>query len=113
MILFISARQPQIDGEVDERFGRSPWLVRYDTATDAWEAFPNPGASQSRDSGADAAKFVVDQKADAIISGDFGPHAVKALKAARIALHLFTYEVTTIQQAIDAYKQKKLPALKR
>ncbi len=113
MILFISARQPQIESEVDERFGRSPWLIRYDTATEAWEAFSNPGASQSRDSGADAAKFVIDQKADAIISGDFGPHAVKALRAARITLHLFTFEVTTVQQAVDAYKQKKLLALKR
>jgi hypothetical protein len=27
MILLISAQQPLLDGPVDERFGRSPWLV--------------------------------------------------------------------------------------
>ena len=47
MIVVISAQQGQLNSPVEGRFGRSPWLVRVNTESDEWEAFPNPGAGQS------------------------------------------------------------------
>ena len=47
MILFLSAQQPRLDSLVDQRFGRCMWLIQYDTDTQQWEAFENPGAKQS------------------------------------------------------------------
>lgn len=110
MILIISAQNPLVDSPTDDRFGRCPWLIRMDTETNQWEAFPNPGASQSGGAGVAAAQFVIDQKATTVISGDFGPHAVNAFQAAKIEMRLFTKDVTTVQQAIDYFKQDKLPA---
>ncbi|MHC1739865.1 MAG: NifB/NifX family molybdenum-iron cluster-binding protein [Anaerolineaceae bacterium] len=109
MILLISAKDPTLDSTVDYRFGRSPWLIRYDTDSSQWQAIENPGASQSGGAGVAAAQFVIDQKANTVISGDFGPNAVSALQAAKIEMHLFTDDVTTVQQAIDCFKQEKLP----
>ena len=108
MILIISAQQPQLTGPVDKRFGRSPLLIKMDTETSQWESFVNPGVSQSGGAGVAAAQFVVDQKANVVISGDFGPHAADAFRAAGIEMRLFTSEVTTVQQAVDQYNLGKL-----
>ena len=109
MILLISAQQPILDSPIDERFGRSPWLIKMNTETNQWEAFPNPGASQSGGAGVAAAQFVIDQKANTVISGDFGPHAASAFRAANIVMCLFTGEISTVQQAIEHFRQDKLP----
>ena len=109
MILLISAQQEHLDGPINDRFGRTPWLIKMDTDTKEWKAFPNPGAMQSGGAGVAAAQFVIDQKANAVISGDFGPNAANAFRAAKIAMHRFTSDVSTVQQAIDQFLEGKLP----
>lgn len=110
MILFISAKQSSLESPIDERFGRAPWLVKLDTATNQWEAYSNPGANQSSGAGVAAAQFVIDLKGDAIISGDYGPHAASAFRIAKIEMRLFSNDVSTVQKAIDYFLQGKLAA---
>jgi len=109
MILIVSAQNPSLDGLVDARFGRSAWLIRVDTDTNRWEAFRNPGAGQSGGAGVAAAQFVVDQGANAVVSGDFGPHAAKAFRAAKIEMRLFTSDEVTVKQVLDDLADEKLP----
>ncbi|NLI41362.1 MAG: dinitrogenase iron-molybdenum cofactor biosynthesis protein [Caldisericales bacterium] len=109
MKLLISAQNPSLESHIDSRFGRSPWLILFNTETNQWETFQNPGASQSGGAGVAAAQFVVDQKAEVVISGDFGPHAARAFQAARIEMRLFTETTTTVQEAVDHFKNNQLP----
>lgn len=109
MILLISAQEPKLDGPLDNRFGRCHWLIKYDTGTKLWQAFENPGASQSGGAGVAAAQFVVDQKADVVISGDFGPNAANAFRAAKIEMRLFSGNLTNVQEAVDHFTAGKLP----
>jgi predicted Fe-Mo cluster-binding NifX family protein len=109
MKLIISVQNPSLESHVDNRFGRSPWLILFNTETNQWEAFQNPGASQSGGAGVAAAQFVVDQKADVVISGDFGPNAARAFQAAKIEMRLFTEITATAQEAVDHFKNNKLP----
>ncbi len=108
MKLIISAQNPSLESHIDSRFGRSPWLILFDTETNQWEAFQNPGVNQSGGAGVAAAQFVVDQKADVIISGDFGPHAARAFQAAKIEMWLFSENTTTAQEAVDHFKKNQL-----
>ncbi len=109
MILLISAQQPQLFGPIDDRFGRCPWIIRFDTDLVQWKAFENPGAGQAGGAGVSAAQFVIDQQANVVISGDFGPHAVSAFRAANIEMRLFTKDISSVQQAVDYFVQNKLP----
>jgi len=84
-------------------------MVKVDTDTMQWEGFANPAVSQSGGAGVAAAQFVVNQKAAAVISGDFGPNAAGALRAANIEMLLFTDETATVEQAVEQYRQGKLP----
>ena len=107
MKLIISAQNPSLGAQVDRRFGRCTWLVLFDTETNQWEAFQNPGASQSGGAGVAAAQLVVDKGADVVLSGDFGPNASRAFQAAKIGMQRFTDSTTTVQEAVDHFKYVK------
>jgi predicted Fe-Mo cluster-binding NifX family protein len=112
MILIISSTQPESDKPVEHRFGRSPWLLKVDTQSSKWESFANPGANQSGGAGVAAAQYVIDLKADAVISGDFGPNAANAFRAGNVKMYLFSDEILTPQQAADVLLNGKLTQFK-
>jgi len=112
MIIFISAQEPKLDGAIDERFGRCSYLIKMDTESGQWEALANPGASHSGGAGVAAAQFLIDQKANVAISGDFGPHAASALAAANVEMRLFGDQISSVQQILSRYELGLLPAFK-
>lgn len=104
MKLMITAQGPSLESPVDRRFGRCAWLILFDTETSKWEAFQNPGVSQSGGAGVAAAQFVVDKGAEVVLSGDFGPNASRAFQAANIGMQRFTDSTTTVQEAVEQFK---------
>lgn len=109
MILIISAKSADYSSMPDERFGRAGWLIKVNTENGEWQGFPNSAASQAGGAGVTAAQFAIDHKADVVVSGDFGPNASRALKAAKVEMRLLTSETTTIEKTVELYKQGKLP----
>ena len=109
MIAILSAQDQYLESFKDDRFGRCPWFIKIDTVTNQWEAFPNPGVDHPNGAGVAAAQFVIEQKAEVVISGDFGPHAVKAFQAAKIEMRLFNKTTATVQEALDLFKNNQLP----
>ncbi|MBU4225699.1 MAG: NifB/NifX family molybdenum-iron cluster-binding protein [Chloroflexi bacterium] len=107
MKIVITVTSPKIDSEVDSRFGRGAYFLVVDPDTLEWQAHPNPGVSASGGAGTLAAQFVADQKAEAVISGDFGPNAYGALQAAGIAMYLFGLSRTG-REAIERFKAGQL-----
>ena len=108
MILIISAQQSQLDSPVNDRFGRAPWLIKIDTETGEWQALQNPGPGQSGGAGVAAAQFVIDQKADAAASGDFGPNAAGAFRAANVKMYLFGKDGLTVREVVERFRQGEL-----
>ena len=107
MKIVLTTLSPNLDSEVDPRFGRAANLLVVDTDTLEWKAESNPGASASGGAGIRAAQFVADQHAQAAISGDFGPHAFEALQAAGIAMYLYG-DCQNAHQAIERFKAGQL-----
>ncbi len=103
MKIILTATSPNIESDVDARFGRGAYLIVVDPDTLEWQAHPNPGVNASGGAGIQAAQFVTDQKADTAISGDFGPHAFDALQAAGIAMYLYG-DCRTVSEAIERFK---------
>ncbi|MBN2258011.1 MAG: NifB/NifX family molybdenum-iron cluster-binding protein [Anaerolineaceae bacterium] len=112
MKIILSAQTPDINSPIERRFGRCPYLLEVDTETDEWQALSNPGVGQSGGAGVAAAQLVVDQKGEAVISGDFGPNAANALKAASLPMYLYNLECTTVQQAVEQFKLGQLELFK-
>ena len=87
MKLTISADGAQLEAQLDTRFGRCAYFIFVDTETKAWEASPNPAINASGGAGTQAAQFIANQGAQAVISGHFGPNAFEALEAAGIKMY--------------------------
>jgi len=107
MKIILTATSPNIDSNVDPRFGRGAYFIITDPDTLEWEAHPNPGVDISGGAGIQAAQFVADQKAEAVLSGDFGPNAYNALQVAGIAMYLFNTS-STVMEAIEHFKAGQL-----
>jgi predicted Fe-Mo cluster-binding NifX family protein len=107
MKIVLTTTSANLEAQVDPRFGRGAYFLVVDPDTLEWQAYPNPGVGASGGAGSLAAQFVANQKAKAVISGDFGPNAYNALQAADIAMYLFG-ACTTPGQAIESFKTGKL-----
>jgi predicted Fe-Mo cluster-binding NifX family protein len=107
MKIIITVTSPTLDSDVDPRFGRGAYLLVVDPDTLEWQVHPNPGVTASGGAGIQAAQFVTGLKVDAVISGDFGPHAFQALDAAGIPLYVFG-DCRTAREAMAQFKQGQL-----
>jgi predicted Fe-Mo cluster-binding NifX family protein len=107
MKIIITTVSPDIESDLDPRFGRGAYLLVVDPDTLEWEAYPNPGVTAAGGAGIQAAQFVTSQKAEAIISGDFGPHAFGALNAANLPMYLFG-DCRTVREVIAQFKAGQL-----
>jgi predicted Fe-Mo cluster-binding NifX family protein len=107
MKIILTATSPSIDANLDWRFGRGAYLLMVDTQSLQWEAHPNPGVMTSGGAGIQTAQFVTGKGAEAVLSGDFGPHAFDALQTAGIALYLYG-DCHTVRQAIERFKAGQL-----
>src|SRR4030042_5019203 len=107
MKIVLTTLSPNLDSEVDPRFGRAANLLVVDTDTLEYKSDSNPGASASGGAGIRAAQFVADQHAQAAISRDFGPHAFEALQAAGIAMYVYG-DCQNAHQAIECFKAGQL-----
>jgi predicted Fe-Mo cluster-binding NifX family protein len=110
MILLISVQQADMNSPVDDRFGRAAWFLRVNSDTLDWQALENPGWNNRGGAGVAATQFAVDQKVDAVISGDFGPNAVAALQAAGIQMIHFPTGGLTGKEVVHLFQQGALAA---
>ncbi|MDI3546467.1 MAG: hypothetical protein PWR10_119 [Halanaerobiales bacterium] len=98
-----------LEAKVDSRFGRAPYFAIVDLDKMEAEFINNSATGAASGAGVMAAQTVVDQGVDALISGNFGPKAFSALKAANLKLYSFTGG--TVREAVEAYKNGQLEEL--
>ncbi len=107
MKIVITVSTPDVKSELDPRFGRGAYFLVVDTDTLEWQAHPNPGVNAPGGAGVQAAQFMVEQKAGAVVSGDFGPNAFNALNAAGISMYLFG-SCRAVREVIVQFKAGQL-----
>ena len=108
MKLMITSQGESLESLPNPRFGRSPAFIKYDLSDMSWKAFRNDAVSQSGGAGVAASQFMINHDISAVISGAFGPNAMRVLSAAGIKMFRFDQTLRTIQEVIDAYINKAL-----
>jgi predicted Fe-Mo cluster-binding NifX family protein len=107
MKIIITVTSPALDSDVDPRFGRGDYLLVVDPDTLEWQAHSNPGVTAAGGAGIETAQFVTGQKVDAVVSGDFGPHAFQALDAANLPMYVLG-NCRTAREVIAQFKERRL-----
>jgi len=109
MKIAITATGPDLDAQVDPRFGRCRYFVIVDLETTTkFEALENSSAMGSGGVGISAAQMIAGKGVEAVITGNCGPNAHQALSAAGIKV--ITGVTGNIRDAIEGYKSGKLQA---
>jgi len=110
MKIVITAISPDLNSPIDPRFGRAAYFIAVDTNTLEWKAYPNPAAQASGGAGTQAAQYIANHEIRIAVSGDFGPNACNALKAAGIGMYLLGTS-QTVREAVENYKAGQLASV--
>jgi predicted Fe-Mo cluster-binding NifX family protein len=106
MMIVVTANGAGLDAPASPVFGRCPTYVFVDTESMTSKAVDNPAISAPGGAGIQAAQFVIEQGAGAVITGNVGPNAYQVLQAADVPVYL--YSSGTVGQAVAAFKQGRL-----
>ena len=106
MMIVVTANGSDLDAPTSSVFGRCQIYILVDTETMQFEAAPNPAVSAGGGAGIQAAQFVIERGAQAVVSGNVGPNAFDVFRASGIPVYLF--KGGTVRQAVEAYKEGQL-----
>ena len=103
----ITVGSSSLDVEIEPRSGRSSLILLVDPDTMTWESLVNPGSGARGGAGVRVAQVLSNRKVSDVVSGEFGPKAYDALRAARITMHRFG-SGTTAREAVELLKAGKV-----
>ncbi|MFO7618174.1 MAG: NifB/NifX family molybdenum-iron cluster-binding protein [Thermoplasmata archaeon] len=106
MKIAITSTGQDLNAQTDPRFGRCQYFIILDPETMKFTAHDNASAMQRGGAGPMAAKIISDLGAEIVITGDVGPNAFDALRAAGIKS--FVGASGTVTQAMQQWKDGKL-----
>jgi predicted Fe-Mo cluster-binding NifX family protein len=109
MKIAVTTTAPNLDADIDPRFGRCRYFVIADPDTMEYEAIENTGATAGGGAGIATAQTIAGKNVEAVLTGNCGPNAYQALSAANIKV--VTGVSGKVRDAIQQYKSGNLQAV--
>ncbi len=106
MKIVVTSNGIDLDADVSPVFGRCPTYIFVDTDTMEFEAVDNPAMGAASGAGIQAAQFIVERDAEAVVTGNVGPNAFDVFGSSGVPVCLF--EGGTVREAVEAYKAGEL-----
>ena len=106
MKIAITATGPELDAEVDPRFGRCQHFIIIDPDTMQFESLENSSATASGGAGISAAQTIVTKGVEAVLTGNCGPNAYQVLSPAGVKV--ITGVSGKVRDAVQSYKSGNL-----
>jgi len=108
MKIAITTTTPNLDADIDPRFGRCQYFIIADPDTMEFETLENSGATAGGGAGIATAQTLAGKSIEAVLTGNCGPNAYEVLAAAGIKV--VTGVSGKVRDAIQSYKSGKLQA---
>ncbi len=105
MKICVTSTSNGINDPIDPRFGRCANFLIVETEDMSFEAFENENISLGGGAGIQSAQFVASKGAEAVITGNCGPNAVRTLSAAGV--ELFVGQAGTVKKVIEKYFSRR------
>lgn len=109
MRIVITSNGTDLDAPASPVFGRCSTYVFVDTETMESEATENPAINAPGGAGIQAAQFVIERGAQAVVTGNMGPNAFNVFQPAGVPIYLFGGG--TVRQAVEAFKAGELESV--
>jgi predicted Fe-Mo cluster-binding NifX family protein len=108
MKIAVTSTGPDLDSQVDPRFGRAAYILIVDSDSLDFEVLDNKeNVNAFKGAGIQAASTVSSKGAEVLLTGFCGPNAFKAMNAAKIGVA--NDAKGTVREAIQAYLDGKMP----
>jgi predicted Fe-Mo cluster-binding NifX family protein len=105
MRIAVTSTGKGLDSKVDQRFGRAAFFLIGDSETMEFIVVENENAAGGA-AGIGSAKRIIDEGAEAVLTGNCGPNAQRTLGAADVKL--YTGVTGTVAEAVELFKSGKL-----
>ncbi len=107
MKIAVSASGPDLEAQVDPRFGRAPFFLMVNPETMEFDVVPNqPNLQAPQGAGIQAATLIARHRPAAILTGHCGPRAFQTLQAAGIRVVVGVKG--SVRDAVQNYQAGKL-----
>jgi predicted Fe-Mo cluster-binding NifX family protein len=106
MRIVVTANGASLDAPASPVFGRCPTYVFVDLDSMDFEAKDNPAMAAGGGAGIQAAQFVIEQGARAVVTGNVGPNAFDVFRSAGVPVYIG--EEGTVRAAVEAFKNGQL-----
>jgi len=106
MKVAITALGPDLQAQVDARFGRAQNFIIIDPDTMEFKTISNDDMNAAHGAGIQSGQLMSSEGVSELITGQVGPNAYQTLTAAGIII--FQSGSSTVEQAVDAYKKGQL-----
>ncbi len=108
MKIAVSASGPDLNSQIDPRFGRCAYFLIVETEDMSFEALDNASMSLGGGAGIGAAQSVGSKGVKAVITGNCGPNAANTLAAAGI--QLYVGQSGSVKEAVARFNANQLNA---
>jgi len=106
MKIAVSATSNDLDGDVDQRFGRCKFFLLIESENMDFNVIENKSIMASGGAGIKAAETIVNNGAEILITGNVGPNAFQTLSTGGI--RIFTGASGSITESLEKYKNGEL-----
>ncbi len=106
MKVAVTSVGPDLDDQVEPRFGRAQYLLIVDVDSLEFEAVANASAAAGGGAGIQTAQTVASKGVEAVLTGNCGPNAFQILSAADIKAYVGL--AGTAREAIESLKRGEL-----
>jgi len=111
MKIAISSKNQDINGSVNEIFGRCPYFIIIeieDGKIGETQVIKNESIEQTSGAGISAASLVADQKVGVVITGNIGPRALEVLNQFNILVYSGSGKIKEVIQSFINKELKKI-----
>jgi len=109
MKIAVSATGPDLDAEVDPRFGRCQYFIIVEPDTMQFESAENSSAMAAGGAGISAAQMIASKGVEVVLTGNCGPNAYQVLSPAGITV--ITGMSGKVRDAVQSYKSGNLKGI--
>jgi predicted Fe-Mo cluster-binding NifX family protein len=109
MKIVVTANGADLEAPASPVFGRCPVYIFVDTETMEFEAMENPAINAAGGAGIQAAQFVVERGARAVVTGNVGPNAFNVFQSAGVPIYPFGGG--TVREAAEAFRVGELQSI--
>jgi predicted Fe-Mo cluster-binding NifX family protein len=90
MLIAITSESMDLNSLVAEKFGRTPFIIFYDTEKNTFEFLRNPYANIFDGAGIQTAQFMIEKNAGVVITTEIGIHPLRLLESANVLIYSCT-----------------------